>query len=423
MINAPGREPAAGPDASQSISVDDSYRFVRAARRPVTWLDHGGGLWLITGYAELAAALRDTGTFSSAHAFGTAENARPGVLIPPAPLRAVPIELDPPDHRRARQLLNREFQPGRMAALAPLIQADAAALITARLADGRMDLLRDLAVPVPARQALRLIGLPLADAAAIADAVHERGDGRFAASPTWAALTARIGEVAAQHRRHPADDLISRLVAPTGGTPPLDRESLHSFCFTMVVGGMSTTTKLTLGALTYLAVHPSIRERAGTDDDYLDRAIEEFVRYYSPVPLLCRTATRDVVVGSQVIKRGARVGMGYAAANRDPGQFDEPDRIDLGRSPNRHLAFGRGVHACPGSGLGRLEAKIMVREVLRLIPDFRLAPGFAERACAAPGARLSWQHRLARGLPVTFTGRPGPGRGHPVQPPVSQARP
>jgi cytochrome P450 len=412
MLNGPGREPATAAEAGQDISVDDSYRFVRGSRRPVTWLDYGGGLWLITGYGELVAALRDTGTFSSAHTFGSPDGDRSGVLIPPAPLRAVPIEVDPPGHRRIRQLLSQEFLPGRIAALAPLIRADAVALIEARLAGGRMDLLADLAMPVPARQALCLIGLPVTDADAIAAAVHERGDGRFAASPAWSAMTARIDEVRAQRRLCPADDLISRLAAPADG-PPLDREAVHALCFTLVVGGMSTTTKLTLGALTYLAAHPDIRERAAADDSYLDAAIEEFVRYYSPVPFLCRTATRDVVVGGQAIERGARVGMGYAPANRDPRQFDDPGQVDFARSPNRHLAFGWGVHACPGSGLGKLEARIMVREVLRLIPDFALAPGFAERARDAAGGRLSWQQRLAIGLPVTFAsggGARGAGR-------------
>ena len=256
MTNTPEREPGAETEAPQDIAVDDSYRFVRASRRPVTWLDYGGGLWLITGYGELVEALRDTRTFSSAHTFG-GQGDQPGVLIPAAPLRAVPIEVDPPYHRPVRQQLTREFQPARIAALAPLIEADAAALIQAHLAAGRIDLLRDLAMPVPARQALRMIGLPLTEAGAIARAVHERGDGRFAASPTWAALTERIDEVCAQRRRHPADDLISRLVAPAGGAPQADREAVHALCFTMVVGGMSTTTKLTLGALSYLGVQIS----------------------------------------------------------------------------------------------------------------------------------------------------------------------
>lgn len=389
------------------IDVDDSYRFVRDRGSSVVRLSYGGGMWLIAGYPELMEALRDDAVFSSKHDLpnGTGNG---GVMVPSTPVRAVPIELDPPEHIGFRRLLAKQFRPERIRQLEMQITRYTTWCIDRHIAEGRMDLFAHLAELIPAMVTMRFIGLPVEDAKIVADAVHTRGDARFAETPAWQLLMVRISEAIRARSATPEDDLISFLLSADVGGEPLDEDTIREMCFTMVIGGMSTTAKLALGALTYFAVHPDQRARARTDEEFLNSAIEEFLRYYAPVPFLCRTATEDVTVAGQDIKCGERVAMGFAAANRDERAFDEPDAVRLDRAPNRHLALGHGVHVCVGAALGRAEVRVMVREVLTRMPDYRLSSGFHERELAAmfDRNRTTWADRIERGLPVEFT--PGP---------------
>jgi cytochrome P450 len=259
------------------------------------------------------------------------------------------------------------------------------------------------------------VGLPLEDTLIVATAVHSRGAGRFDLNPAWQHLMQRIEEAAALRSAKPENDLISYLVHADLGGRKLTSTEIVGICFGIVIGGMSTTAKLTLGALSYLGVHTAARAQIA-GDEALPTAMDEFLRYYTPVPFLCRTATRDVKIGGQAIKRGDRVAMGFAAANRDARLFAQPHEIVPSRKPNRHLAFGLGVHFCVGAALGRAEASIMVREVLRRMPDYRIATEY-DPAAAPPqrretrgrsrrGKRMTWEDRMERGLKVTFT----PGR-------------
>lgn len=391
------------------IDVDDSYRFVRDRGEMVTRLSFGGGLWLIGGYPELADALRDPETFTSAHEMPNDSGGLPGVMVPSTPLRAVPIELDPPEHIRFRRLLGGVFSPQRIAAMEPLIREYTTWCLDQYITSGAMDLFHGLCELVPAMVTMELIGLPLADAQVVARAVHSRGDSRFADSPAWRLLTSRIDDAVRIRRERPGADLISHLVHTGPQEPPLSDELITQICFTVIIGGMSTTAKLALGALTYFGVHPQARSAAREDPEVLKTAMEEFLRYYSPVPFLCRTATRDVTVAGQPIRRGERVAMGFAAANRDARVFEEPDEVRLDRQPNRHLALGHGVHACIGAMLGRLEGRVMVEQVLCRMPDYRVAGYRMTDADGAPVRRVSWTERLSRGLPVEFT--PGPVTG------------
>jgi cytochrome P450 len=394
------------------IDVDDSYRFVRDRGEALTRLPTGGGLWLIAGYPELAEALRDHETFSSAHELTGDPGARPGVMIPSMPLRAVPVEVDPPEHLRYRRLLGGVLTQQRLTAIEPDILRYTHWCLDQHIGTGAMDLLHGLCELVPAMVTLRIIGLPLVGAQVIARAVHARGDARFAEGSAWRLLNRQIERAARRRRGQPREDLISYLVHATADGPPLSDELIAQICFTMVIAGMSTTAKLALGALTYYGVHPEARADARENSEVLKTAIEEFLRYYSPVPFLCRTATRDVTVAGRRISRGDRVAMGFAAANRDARVFDEPDEVRLDRQPNRHLAFGHGVHACVGAMLGRLEARVMVEQVLRRMPDYRIAAGYGgSDADGDAPRRVSWAERLHRGLPVEFSPGPVVGTG------------
>jgi cytochrome P450 len=236
--------------------------------------------------------------------------------------------------------------------------------------------------------------------------VHARGDDRFDLNPAWDTMLDRIRAAIGERRAQPRGDLISGLLQPGTGGRLCTETEIAEICFAVVIGGMSTTAKLVLGALSYFGVHRSDLDRARREPEFLTTAVEEFLRYYSPVPFLCRTATRDVTMAGRRIRQGERVALGFAAANRDAGVFPQPHGIVLDRKPNRHVALGYGIHSCVGSALGRAEASIMIGEVLARMPDYRIVSDYQP---TAQPQRVTWSDRLQRGLVVSFT--PGPRVG------------
>jgi cytochrome P450 len=396
------------------FELDDGYSYVHRRGDRVTWLEYDTGLWLVAGHQELTEVLRDDETFSSAHEFPNGRTPFTGVMQPPTPVRAVPIEMDPPGYFSYRRSLAPRFGPNAVRQLVPAIERYTDWCLDRVIESGESDLFNDLIKLVPAMVTLHLIGLPPQDAEIVANAVHRRGHDRFHMNPAWRHMFDRVNAAVAARRAEPGADLISHLVGLEIDGKPLTDFQIYEICFTVIVGGMSTTSKLLLGALSYLGVRLDERQRVMNDPALLPTAVEEFTRYYSPVSFLARTATKDTCVAGQQIRQGDRVGMGFAAANRDPCAFDAPNEVRLDRKPNRHLAFGHGIHFCIGSQLGRTEAQIVINKVLERIPDYRLTVeyesigelvGVSERAVP----RTRWGERLERGLPVAFT--PGAARG------------
>jgi cytochrome P450 len=393
-----------------SSDFDERYRVFHPPLSPVSWWEYHGGCWMVAGYEETAAVARDPETFSSRHDLPNGSTPYVGAMIPPMPVRGVPSEVDPADCLAYRRLLSRRLTSAAISAMRPRVEQLVDWCIDRYVESGHMDMFHDLAKLVPAMVTMELIGLPPADAEIIADAVHVNAEDRLAFKPPWALLFKRMAEAIAQRREAPRDDLISYLLGADIGGRKLTDSELHELCFTMVIGGMATTTRLTLGALSYFAAHRGERDRVRQDRTLLPSAIEEFLRYYSPVPLLARTASRDVTLGGQDIRAGDRVVLGFAAANRDPRVFDEPDEIRIDRSPNRHLALGHGLHYCIGAQLGKMEAGIMIERVLDRMPDFMLADDHRRQQPAvadgdSPGEKPSpaWESRTGRRLPVIFT--------------------
>lgn len=398
----------------QYFEMDDGYSYVHRRGEPVTWLDYDAGLWLVGGHQELLEVLADDETFSSAHQFPNGRTAYTGVMQPPTPVRAVPIELDPPVYQPWRKALSPRFGPGAVRKMQPMVGRYTDWCLDQVIETGQADLFNQVVKLIPAMVTLHLIGLPVEDAEIVADAVHRRGPDRFHMNPAWRRMFDRMSSTVKLRKEEPADDLITHLLNMQVEGKRLTDLQVYEICFTIVVGGMSTTGKLLLGALSYFGVHPEERAKVLAEPELMNSAIEEFLRYYSPVSFLARTATREVCVGEQRICPGDRVGMGFAAANRDPKVFEEPNDIRIDRKPNRHVAFGHGVHFCIGSRLGRTEAAIVIERVLRRIPDYELAIddesvgellGISDRLVP----RTRWGERLDRGLPVTFT--PGPRVG------------
>jgi cytochrome P450 len=379
--------------------------------QPVVRWDHHGGCWLVTGHEALVAATRDTETFSSRHELPNGSSPYKGVMEPATPILAVPIEVDPPLHQEYRKLLNPHFSPIAVREMAPRLEQFTTWCIDQWIEDGRADLYHGLCKLVPAMMTLDLLGLPLKDAATFADTVQVRRQDRFKLEDSFAVPFRRMMAAVAARRPAPRDDLISRLLASGLRGRDLTDMELVEICFTIVTGGIATTARLLLGALSYLGAHPAERARLIEDPSLVPTAIEEFLRYYSPVPYLSRTATRDVCFYGQEIKAGDRVAVGYAVANRDPKMFDDASDVRLDRTPNRHVALGHGNHFCIGSGMGRTEAVTMVEQVLRRIPDYRIdaeAWAAAEEAFDGPN---NWEAKVHRGLPVEFG--PGPRIGGP----------
>lgn len=396
--------------AESRFDLDERYSLFHLRPTPVSWWEYQGGRWIVSGYEETVAAAKDPATFCSRHDLPNGTSPYGGVMVPSTPVRAVPIEIDPPDYMFYRKLLSRRFSPSALAAMRPRVERFVDWCIDRRIESGQMDIFHDLAKLVPAMTTMELIGLPLEDAEIIANAVHVRGEDRFTFKAPWALLYKRTSEAIAARRQEPRDDLISYLLAAERDGEPFTDPELYEMCFTMVIGGMATTARLSLGGLSYLAVHPEEAQRLSEDRSLLPTAIEEFLRYYSPVPFLSRTATKDVCLGGQDIKAGDRVVLGYAAANRDPKVFEEPNEIRIDRTANKHLALGQGLHFCIGGQLGKMEAGIMIERVLDRLPDFRLARyDRAGRPTAdagdSPGERLgpAWEVRTDRGLPIEFT--------------------
>jgi cytochrome P450 len=412
---------ASGPEIDEKylyFEVDDGYSYVHRRGDRVTWLDYAGGMWLIAGHEELTSALKDDETFSSAHELPNGSSPYGGVMMPPTPIRAVPIELDPPVYQEYRKLLSPRFSPAVVRGLRPVVSDFADWCLDQYIESGEMDLFNGYVKLVPAMTTLHLLGLPVNHARIIADAVHNRGDDRFNFSPAWATMFEDTFAAIKQRRRDPQDDMISYLLAAELDGKKLTDPQIYEICFTIVIGGMSTTAKLGLGSLSYLGVHVGERKRLIADPSLLPTAVEEFLRYYSPVAFLARTAVQDVCVAGQQIAKGDRVGLGFAAANRDAAAFDEPNEICIDRQPNRHLAFGHGIHFCVGSNLGRAEGAVMIERVLARIPQYALSgnnQALEDLNAAVPkrARRAGWGSRVARGLHVTFPPgqRVGAGRG------------
>ncbi|QMU69779.1 cytochrome P450 [Streptacidiphilus sp. P02-A3a] len=389
------------------FEVDDGYSYVHRRGERVTHLDYAGGMWLIAGFEEVGEALMADEALSSVHDLPNGSTPYTGVMMPPTPIRAVPIELDPPVYKAFRAMLSSRFSPVAVRRLRPRVAQFADWCLDRHIETGAMDLFNDYIKLVPAMVTLDFIGLPVRHARIVADAVHRRGVDRFDLNPAWSLLFEDIYQALKERRRAPTDDLVSHLVEARVDGRPLTDAEIFEICFTVVIGGMSTTAKLGLGSLSYLGVHHDDRRRLIEDPSLVAGAVEEFLRYYSPVAFLARTATRDMCVAGQRIAEGDRVGLGFAAANRDDRAFECPNEVRIDRSPNRHLAFGQGVHFCIGSGLGRTEGAVMIERVLERIPDYRLSGDYQalddlNAEIPVKARRTGWGKRLERGLHVKF---------------------
>jgi cytochrome P450 len=392
-----------------SENYAEHWREINAenrARCPVAHTEAHGGFWQLSRYADVAAAARDDATFSSW--YQTPDGSHNGATIPTGALRQVPIEMDPPEFNDYRKLLNPAFSPAAATRWEPYLRKVATFCVDQFIESGSCDLVADLGNPVPAIFTMELLGLPKNDWRKFSDATHSavhNPPGTPAHEEAILGLGALLGhvfETVAARRENPADDLISTLAQARIDGEPISDERISQIITLVIFGGVDTTGSLLSSVLEWLSHNPEARERLRTEPELMPRATEEFLRYFAPVQVLGRTATKDCVVGGQHIAAGERVSLSWSSANFDEEAFDNPDEVQLDRFPNRHQTFGIGIHRCLGSNFTRVEFAVMLEEVLRRLPDFVIGEGAEKyRSIAVVNGWVT--------LPATFT--PGPREG------------
>ncbi len=381
----------------------EQYRWLRA-HDPVHWHPEpdGPGFWAVTRYADVHTVSRDTATYSSYER---------GVMIPdPQPealdgVRRMMLYMDPPQHTRYRKLVNRGFTPRSVEAWRDRIEHAADRIVDEVVERGACDLVTDLAGEMPSYVVAELMGIPLADSRRL----YELTEVMHSADPTLSAevrmnavveMHMYAAQTAAAKRAGGDEDLAGLLVQSEIDGDRLSDEEFNWFFLLLVNAGGDTTRNLIGAGLQALFAHPGEGARLAADiDGLMPTAVEELLRYVSPVVHMRRTATRDAELGSRQIAAGDKVVVFYGSANRDESVFPDPDRLDLGRAPNPHVAFGGGgAHFCLGAHFARLEVAAMLRAVLTRMPDLEPA-GEAEPL-------VSNFVNGPRHLPVRFT--PGP---------------
>jgi cytochrome P450 len=339
------------------------------ARAPVHFLP-ARGLWVVARHDDVVSILRRPELFSSAAM--AAAVTRPRQFTPESDAGWVDEEgisivgTDGARHARLRGVLNRGFTPGRIAELAPRVEAIARALSEPWLDTGTCEFLADFAAPFPGMVIAELLGVDperradfkrWADAALLGvfEPIDAEEQQRVAAC--LVEMADYFDGVIEARRRRPADDLIGALVRAEGEHGALTPTEVKTFVFTLLVAGATTTTYLLANAMHALLHHPDQWAAVAARPELVPALIEEVLRWDGPVQMLLRTATRDVEVAGVRIRCGETVAPLFASANRDERVFPDPDRFDVARRPREHLAFGHGVHFCLGAALARLEAR------------------------------------------------------------------
>lgn len=383
-----------------------TFRELRE-RAPVVWSSVLGG-WVLTRYDDVKLVIADR-RFS-------ADRVRPffAQLAPPRreayavlgdSLARWAVFHDPPEHTRLRGLMNKAFTAGAVEHLAPRIERLVAELLAPHLARGQFDLIADFAYPLPASVILEMLGLPRDDldqikvwsdelALFVGSAVNTP-DKYARATESIQELNAYFLRAIQAKRQRPGDDLLSGLLSAREKGDLLNDDELVATCVLLVFAGHETTTNLIGNGLLALLRHPAELARLRHEPELVEAAVEEFLRYDGPAAAAVRVAKEPVELSGVRIEAGQRVFAMLNAANRDPAAFPDPERLDVGRRDNRHLAFGHGIHFCLGAPLARLEARLAIRAVLAVCPNLALASG-----------ELEWSDSLVlrgvKALPITF---------------------
>jgi pimeloyl-[acyl-carrier protein] synthase len=362
------------------------------------------GFWVLTRYEDVSAVLRDPRFIKEPLAALVA--ARFGADVPRG-MGLSMLDRDPPDHTRLRALVSKAFTPRVVEGLRPRIREIVDGLIVRAQAVGAMDLIEEFAYPIPVNVICELMGVPVQD--------HERFKGwsldiargldsiwlppdsevprRSAAARH--AISGYFRELIAARRASPRGDLLSALIAAEEAGDKLSEEELVATCILILIAGHETTVNLIGNGVLALLRHPDELDRLRRTPALITSAVEELLRYDGPVQRTARVASDDATIGGRTIRTGDMVMPFIGAADRDPAQFPDPDRLDLSRGDNRHLAFGWGIHFCLGAPLARVEGQIAIDALVRRLPRLALVGD-------TPEYRQSLTLRGLKTLPVKF---------------------
>ena len=353
---------------------------------------YDGRIWHAFRYEEVSQVMTDYTHFSS-QAFGVTGSFLHNTLV----------AKDPPDHRKLRNLVNQAFTPRTVARL-----SDRIARITQELLDevksrGKMDVVSDIAFPLPAKVIAEMLGVPPEDwdifqRWARVDSSDPAASRREAGRSHREEMSGYFSRLLEERRRTPREDLVSALSVAEVNGERLSETDLVSFCFLLLAAGQETTKNLITNAIVCLTDYPDSMERLMREPTLMPTAIEEVLRYLPPVWFLFRQTRAEVELAGQRIPSDQLVLAWTASANRDPAQFQNPDRFDIEREPNRHLAFGHGIHYCVGAPLARLEARIALPMMLDQLRDLQRVEG-------VPIIVHAGLVFVIRSLPITFQAR------------------
>lgn len=368
-------------DPDFALDPHADYATLRA-RCPVAHTENYGGFYVLSKYADVSEVLHDAARFSSWPAD-----------TPPTPGHSralIPLEVDPPEHRRYRMIVDPLFRPKAIAHIADSVREYARELVAAMVDKREFDFMTEFAQPYPSAVFLRLVGL---------DSTAARRDQLCAWASTILHTTtngARHGDEAAQtaarlasgkelhnflrdlldeRLESPGDDIISVLIkARLAGQRELDRKEILNFAYVLVLAGLDTVTTALGFSFLHLARRPDLQDRLAADPSLIPSAVEELLRY-EPIVHMSRTVTERCVIRDTELRPGDRVVLPLASAHRDADEFDRPDEILIDRTVDRTMVFGAGNHRCLGSHLARLEMTIAFEEILRRIPSFSIPEG------------------------------------------------
>ena len=339
----------------------------------------GRKYWMVTRYEDVEAVFRDNKRFSKNLHDLLSEEALTRMPRAMVLMSNNMNASNPPDHTRLRSLVSKAFTPKLIEQWRPRIQAVIDDLLDQVQAKGEMELIEDMAFPLPATILIELFGIPEGDKArfrASSNLVVE-ATGNFEAmqriNATIEEFEAYLYELVNNKRKHPTDDLLSLLIQSEAEGGKLSVKEIISTIFLFLVAGHETTTNLISNGVLALLLHPEQMEMLKQDPSLIKTAIEEFLRYQGPLMTSTpRWALADVELGGKLIQRGDEVALVLASANRDPLAFTDPDTLDILRQENRHLAFGKGIRFCLGAPLARMEGQLAINTLLQRMPNLHL---------------------------------------------------
>lgn len=365
-----GEREISAPDHYDAAYAADPYPKLAELRSrcPVAHSDLHGGYWIVSKYDDVRDLTQDTETFSSRCTTVPRDIGIGDFCIPP-------VQYDPPEHTRIKRLLATGFVPARVAKYEDSIREYASSVLDGLKTRTNFDASHDFARLVPTAVVAQLLGCPdhvehFTDW--VARILEQATENFEDAQTAGIELLTFLAEIVEQRRASPGDDVLSFLTTAEIEGEKLDDEDIVYTGLLLVLAGIDTAWNTLASGIHYLACNPSEQERLRANPDLIATAREEFLRAFAPVSP-ARIIKRDTVFRGRQFRKDELVIVSFPSANRDEAQFEDADCIRLDRSPNRHLAFGSGVHRCLGVNVARMEIQIALEEFLRRIPPFRLA--------------------------------------------------